>query len=67
MAGAGIPEQFLEQIRMLREIPEMMMRIDDLEIGLDDWLPDFVEPVLPDARHARADGAMRLFHVLRLR
>ena len=42
--------------------PAQPVRIDDLEVRLQDRLLDLGEPLLRKAGHARADGAVRFVH-----
>ena len=47
MTAAGIGEQLVEQIAVPAAIPQMMMRIDDLERRLEDLVLAPRPPVLP--------------------
>jgi hypothetical protein len=44
VAAAGIGEQLIEQIAMPVPIPQMMMRVDDLERRLQDLLLALSQP-----------------------
>jgi len=59
----GIGEQLVEQIAMALPIPQMMMRIDDLERGLEDLLLALRPPcgiaVARAGRGAARDGGSR--------
>jgi len=59
VATADIGEQLREQITVARPVPEMMVRIDDRQRGLDDLLTVFVEPVLADRSLDRQHGGRR--------
>ncbi len=49
VSGAEIGEQFRQQIAAgLRPVDQVMVRIDDREVGLDDLFAAPVEPLLPD-------------------
>src|SRR5438105_15745167 len=50
VAAARIRQQFVEQIAPARPVPEMMMRIDDRQIGLEDRLLAPVEPIPADGK-----------------
>jgi len=56
VARGDIREQFRQQIAAgLGPVDQMMMRVDDRQIGLDDLFAAAVEPVLAD-RQMRARG-----------
>ena len=42
MAAADILQQILEQITIAGPVPQMMVRIDDRQIGLEDLFAAFV-------------------------
>jgi hypothetical protein len=44
MAAARVGQQFIEQEPVVVVIPQMVMRIDDLQIGLEDFLLALGEP-----------------------
>jgi hypothetical protein len=44
VARIAVRQQFVEQIAAARVIPQMMVRIDDRQIGLEDFLPQLAEP-----------------------
>jgi hypothetical protein len=44
MPRVDVVQQFAEQIAAARVIPEMMMRVDDRQTGLEDLLGQLVEP-----------------------
>ena len=57
--AAGVGEQLGQQIAAgLGPVDQVMMRVDDRQLGLDDLLAAPVEPVLPD-RQMRADRGSR--------
>src|SRR5205807_4866860 len=56
VAAARVGKQIVQQITMAREVPQVMMRVDDLERGLDDVLAVEREPFFLDARAARDGG-----------
>ncbi len=60
VAAAGVGEQVGKEVAVRGEIPEVVMRVDDGEIGLQHLLLRQAQPVLADARHARGHRAMRL-------
>ena len=47
VAAADIGEKFLDQIAARRELPEMVVRITDLDVGVDRSLDRAREPLLP--------------------
>ena len=49
MAAAGVGEQLGEKISVRGKIPEVMMRIDDRQVRLQDLLARLGEPILADA------------------
>ena len=59
VAAADIPEQVREQIAVVRSVPQMMMRIDDRQIGLENFLAALVEPIRPHGgMTARRNGGL---------
>jgi hypothetical protein len=42
--GIDVRDQLVEQITAARVIPQMMVRVDDRQIGLEDLLAQFAEP-----------------------
>jgi len=64
MTAADIGEEVRKQIAIVRAVPQMMMGIDDRQLGLDDCLVALVEPVLPNRglhrRHCWRDRRCRL-------
>jgi hypothetical protein len=38
MTGADIGEKVIEQVTMVRPIPQVVMGIDNGEVGIEDWL-----------------------------
>ena len=59
VSGADIGEQLRQQIAPgLGPVHQVMMRVDDRQIGLDDLLAAAIEPVRPD-RQMRADRGPR--------
>ena len=62
VAAAGVGEQVGEEVAVRGEIPEVVMGVDDGEVGLQRLLLRQAQPVLADARHARGHRAMRLGH-----
>jgi hypothetical protein len=44
MAGVDVSEQLVEQVSATRVIPEVMMRVDDRELGFEDLLDKLGEP-----------------------
>src|SRR5215471_18047052 len=38
VAGADVGEEFVEQVAVIRPLPQMMMRVDDGQVGLEDGL-----------------------------
>ena len=48
VAAVGVGQQLVEQIAPAGSIPEMVMRIDDRQVGLEDRLVAPVEPILAD-------------------
>ena len=52
MTAADIGQDVFEQIAMLRKIPQMVVRVDNLEGGLQDRLVGLGEPCLVHAHHA---------------
>ena len=60
VAAAGVAQQVGEQVAMGREIPQVMVRVDDCQIRLEDRFRRLGQPVLADARHASRDRALRL-------
>ena len=59
VAAADVFEQVLEQVAVAGPVPQMMVRIDDRQIGLEDLLAALVEPVRPDRRMtARRDRGL---------
>ena len=45
MPGVDVGQEVVEQITAARVIPEMMMRVDDRLIGLEDLLGQLAEPI----------------------
>src|SRR5437660_12884810 len=63
MAAVGIGEQLVKQVAPAGAIPQMMMRIDDWQRGLEDFFLASVKPVLPDREIVcRMRGGHRLDH-----
>ena len=64
VAAAEIGQQILEQVAVARPVPQMMVRIDDRQIGFEDLLAALVEPIRPHggvtARRNRGLGHARL-------
>ncbi len=54
VAAVGIGEQVVEQIAPARAIPQMMVRIDDRQIGLEDRLGAARKPVVADVKIVRS-------------
>jgi hypothetical protein len=44
VAGIDVGQQLVEQIAATRVVPEMMVRVDDRQIRLEDLLGQFAEP-----------------------
>ena len=44
MPGVDVGQEVVEQITAARVIPEMMMRVDDRQVGLEDLLGQLTEP-----------------------
>ncbi len=59
VTAADIGQQLREQIAIARAVPEMMVRIDNRQIGLDDLFVALVEPVLSDRRLDRQHRGRR--------
>jgi len=54
VSAAGVGEKVRQQVAAgLGPVDQMMMRVDDRQLGLDDLLAAPVKPVLPD-RQMRA-------------
>ena len=60
VAAAGVGQQVGQQVAVRGEVPEVMVRVDDGQIRLEDLLLRQAQPVLADARHAGRDRAVRL-------
>jgi hypothetical protein len=43
--GVDICQQFVEQLATARMVPEMMVRVDDRQIGPEDLLGELTEPI----------------------
>jgi hypothetical protein len=53
VAGAQVGEQLVEQVAMIGPIPEVMVRVDDRQVGIEDGLGRR----LPEPRLARCGDA----------
>ena len=63
VAAVGVGEQIVEQVAPALAIPQVMMRIDDRQVGLEDRLLAPGEPVVADVEIVRGLGrALRLRH-----
>jgi hypothetical protein len=64
--AADIGEELGQQISAgLGPVDQVMMRVDDRQVGLDDFLAPPVEPALPDWQvHARRGSRCRALHPL---
>ena len=60
MAAAGIGQQVGQQVAVRGEIPQVMVRVDDGQIRLEDLLLRQAQPILADTRHAGRHRAVRL-------
>jgi hypothetical protein len=60
VTAARVGEQVGKQIAMRREVPQMVVRIDDGEVRLQDLLAHGRQPILPDPGHPRCYRAVRL-------
>jgi hypothetical protein len=62
VAAADIGKQLRKQIAIIRAIPQVMVRIDDRQLRLDDLLVTLIKPLLSDRglhrRHARRRGTL---------
>jgi len=63
MAGVDVVEEFVEQVTAVA-IPQVMVRVDDRQVGLQNRLVVQQQPVLIDLVHAGAGpvGAANLGH-----
>ena len=59
----GISQQFIKQIAMVGSVPEMVMRIDDRQIGFDDRLGRLLREPCGVGRKCAADGGFVLVFV----
>src|SRR5207249_4277518 len=63
VAGTDIFEQILKQITVAGPVPQVMVRIDDRQIGLEDLLTPLVQPVRAH-RRMTSRGYCGLWHCL---
>jgi hypothetical protein len=60
VAAAGVDQQVRQEVAVGGEVPEVMVRIDDGQLRLEDLLLRLPQPVLADAGHAGRHRAVRL-------
>ena len=56
VTGAGICQQLIEQIAPAGPVPQVVVRINDRQLGLEDRLLASVEPILADGNIGREEG-----------
>ena len=56
VAAAGVLQQLVQQVAVEREVPEVMVRIDDRQVRLQDFLLRRRQPGVIDGGHPRLDG-----------
>src|SRR5215831_1127776 len=56
MTADDVTKKILQEIAIAWPVPQMMMRIDDWQVGVDDVFVMFIEPVLPDRCLDRGSG-----------
>jgi hypothetical protein len=54
--AAGFFEKILEQVPVAGPIPPVMMRVDNRQIGFEDFLAALVQPIRPNRRMAARAG-----------
>jgi hypothetical protein len=59
VAAGRVCEQFIEQIAPARPIPQMVVRIDDRQVGLEDLFLAARQPVAADGKIVRLFGGGR--------
>jgi hypothetical protein len=59
MPAAGVGQQLIEQVAPAGAVPQMVVRIDNGEAGLEDRLPAPIKPVLTDRKIGRGGGCGR--------
>ena len=67
VAAVGIGEQVVEQVAPVLAVPQVMMRIDDRQVGLEDRLRAPGEPVVADVKIVRGLGRALLLRHRKLR
>jgi hypothetical protein len=56
---AGVGEEIVEQIAPVRPIPQVVMRVDDRQLRLENRLAPAIEPVLAHRKVVVAWGGRR--------
>src|SRR5262249_61456085 len=56
VTAGGIHQQIIKQIAPLWPIPQMVVRINDRQVGLGDWLPVSIKPSLAYRKIIRGCG-----------
>ena len=56
VAAVGVGQQLVEQVAPAGPVPQMVVRIDDRQVGLEDRLLAAVEPLLADGKIGGGGG-----------
>jgi len=56
VTAAGVGQQFIEEVTPARPVPQMVVRIDDRQIGVEDGLAAPIKPRLADRKVIGSSG-----------